>query len=376
MLSLLFFSFPAKSFAIFDPLSVANNKFGIHILFDSEINDASQLVNTNGGQWGYVLIPIQSGDKDLVKWQKFMDNAKKLHLIPILRLATEGDYFDTKVWRKPKEEDVLDFANFLHSLNWPIKNRYVIVFNEVNRADEWGGEVNPKEYAQLLSYAITVFKSKSSDFFIIGAGLDNAAPNGLGYMNQYNYMHDMDANVPGIFNQVDGLASHAYPNPAFSQPPTVNTAKSISSFRYEHDLAEGISNKNLPVFITETGWTGNIIPDDQRAQYYKEAFETVWSDPNIVAVIPFILRAGTDPFKQFSFLQEDGTPTKQHDMLRSLPKIKGQPKIEQRVLGSEARKKSIPTPAIRYFAKNYQPKKKRFSLSQSLSFAFSWMMKI
>ena len=45
-----------------------------------------------------------------------MDESKKLHIIPILRLATEGDYFDKISWRKPKYEDILDFANFLDSL--------------------------------------------------------------------------------------------------------------------------------------------------------------------------------------------------------------------------------------------------------------------
>lgn len=163
---LSFFLFlPRQSFAVEDPLKVPNNKFGIHILFPSELEDAAKLVNSNGGDWGYVTIPLQSGDRDLEKWQDFMDNALRLHVIPIIRLATEGDYFNTKVWRKPDETDVIDFANFLNSLDWPTKNRYIIVFNEVNRGDEWGGEVNPQEYANLLSYAVTVFKSKNQDFF-------------------------------------------------------------------------------------------------------------------------------------------------------------------------------------------------------------------
>ena len=113
---------PKPSFAIENPLSSPNNKIGVHILFASEINKAAELVNSNGGDWGYVVIPIQSGDRDLEKWQKFMNDARKLHVIPIIRLATEGDYFNTSVWRKPSEEDVLDFANFLNSLEWPVKN--------------------------------------------------------------------------------------------------------------------------------------------------------------------------------------------------------------------------------------------------------------
>src|SRR5581483_2883827 len=97
----LFLATVSPAFAIEDPFSHPNNKIGIHILFPSELSNAAKLVNSNGGQWGYVLIPVQSGDKDLQKWQKFMDDCKTLHLIPIIRLATEGDYFNTTVWRKP-----------------------------------------------------------------------------------------------------------------------------------------------------------------------------------------------------------------------------------------------------------------------------------
>src|SRR5260370_15057649 len=98
-----------QAFAIENPLSRTNNKIGIHILFPSELQEAARLVNANGGDWGYVTIPIQAGDKNLVKWQSFMDQAKLLHVIPIIRLATEGDYFNTAVWRKTKDEDIVDF---------------------------------------------------------------------------------------------------------------------------------------------------------------------------------------------------------------------------------------------------------------------------
>jgi hypothetical protein len=370
-----FFSVTVPSFAVVDPLAVPNNKFGIHILFHSELEEAAKLVNSNGGEWGYVTIPIQSGDRDIEKWQKFMDECKRLKLIPLVRLATEGDYFNTHVWRKPNASDILDFANFLNSLQWPTKNRYVIVFNEVNRGDEWGGSPNPEEYADILSYAVTVFKSKSHDFFMISAGLDNAAPNRPGmYMNQYVYMGAMHDAVPGIFNQIDGLSSHSYPNPAFAQPPSVLNAMSIASFFYERDYAQRLSNKKLPVFITETGWTDEKVSDDDRARYYDEALKTIWADEGIVTIAPFLLRAGGGNFKQFSFLTETETPTKQYDMIKNLQKVKGEPELALpvKVLGVEkSKQESVP---VKFFVSKVE--KKPFSLSESVQAAFKWMMKI
>src|SRR5207245_3843448 len=66
-------SFP--SFAAENPLAVPNNKIGVHILFPNELPDAVKLINSNGGDWGYVTIPIQSGDRDIEKWQHFFDEA-------------------------------------------------------------------------------------------------------------------------------------------------------------------------------------------------------------------------------------------------------------------------------------------------------------
>lgn len=335
---------PPAHAEIENPLSVPNNKIGIHVLFDSELQQASELVNSNGGDWGYVLIPIQSNDRDKAKWQRFMANAKRLHLIPILRLSTESDPANTQVWRKPTSTDVVSFAQFLNSLNWPVQNRYVIVFNEVNRGDEWGGSANPTEYAQLLSFAVTVFKSKDPNFFMISGGMDNAAPSqGTKYMNQYDYLRQMQAAIPNVFQQVDGISSHSYPNPGFSQPPETTSLMGTGSFQHEKELIKTFSSKDLPVFITETGWDGTLVPDDKRAEFYQTAMNTVWNDPSIVTVIPFLLHATGGPFERFTFLNADGSVTKQYEAVKNLTKIKGMPKqIPVKVLAAKTEREVTP----------------------------------
>lgn len=322
---LLLFTLPA--YAIENPLAVANNRAGIHILFPEELAKAASLVNSNGGDWGYVVIPIQSGDKDLKKWQTFMDDAKRMHIIPIIRLATEGDYFNTKVWRIPTEADVLDFANFLNSLTWPTKNRYIIVYNEVNRGDEWGGIPNPSQYAQILSYAYDVFKQRNQDFFIISAGLDNGAATTAISLNEYDYFVGMNIAQNGIFDKIDGIGSHSYPNPAFSTLPTYVARNSVASFQFERNFIEGHSSKDLPVFITETGWDQNVVGQDKASQYVATAMQTVWNNSSIAVVAPFLLQAGSGPFTQFSFSNPDGSPNSVFTAYASIPKVKGAPVV-------------------------------------------------
>jgi hypothetical protein len=319
--------FPMSALAIEDPRTLPNNKVGVHILFPQELDEAASLINSNGGAWGYVIIPIQANDKDLAKWQTFMDKAREQKVIPIIRIATEGDYFVRGAWRTPEYTDVLDFANFLNSLTWPTKNRYVVIYNEVNRADEWGGKVDPAAYARILSYSVTAFKERSTDFFIISAGMDNAAANTPIAMDQYTYYTRMDQALPGIFNQIDGFGSHAYPNPGFRQPPSVRTRMSVTSFQFEREHIRRFTSKSLPWFITETGWEATVLPQAVIAEYMRYTFENIWNDPDVVAVTPFLLRAHDGPFIGFSLIDKENRPTLTYQSIAALPKVEGQPSL-------------------------------------------------
>lgn len=332
VLLLLFFILPLKSYSFFDPLSRPNNFHGIHILFASELQDAANLVNSKNGQWGYVTIPIQAGDKDLEKWQNFMDQAKELKLIPILRLSTEADPANNNVWRKPTATDILDFANFLNSLNWPIENRYVVIFNEENRFDEWGGESpNPDEYTGLLTYAVDTFKERSPNFYIIMGGLDNAAPNTkVKYMDNYYFLNKMIQHQPDIFNKIDGFASHSYPNPGFIQPPLHNQLEGITTYQYEYTLINTHSNHKVPAFITETGWDSSKLGEDLVAKYYNIAYSTFWNQDQdkIVAITPFLLNSqGGGAFDIFSFVK-NGKTTSYYTQTLNMEKTKGDPLIQ------------------------------------------------
>lgn len=367
-LLLFLFLLPQPAHAIEDPLIQPNNKIGIHILFGHELPDAAKLVNSNGGDWGYVTIPLSIQDMNYAKWQRFMSKAKELHLIPIVRLVTNPYPGNTKTWRKPTEKDIIAFSSFLNSLDWPTTNRYVVIFNEVNRGDEWAGAANPAEYARILSYSVNTFKNKNPDFFIISAGLDNAAPSrGATYMNEYDFFTQMHNAVPGIFNQIDGMSSHSYPNPGFAQPPDASSRMGIGSFVYERDLMKNLDGKELPVFITETGWSADTVPAATIDQYYQQAFATIWADPNIVTVTPFLLDGRAGPFQKFSFLTATGGFTQQYEFIKNLPKVQGTPKVPEVLAAADTKEipTDVPTPT-----KTEKPSFPLISIIQSF---WSWI---
>lgn len=337
------------AYGIEDPLSRPNNEIGVHILFPDELEQASKLVNSNGGEWGYVTIPIQIGDRDLEKWQKFMDECKKYKIIPLVRLATEPFAHNTHVWRKPTDYDSVDFANFLSSLSWPTKNKYVILYNEVNRSDEWGGEApSPSEYAEIVVYAHNAFKTRDQSFYLILSGMDAAAPDDyVKHISGFTYLETL-LKDPRIVPSIDGFSSHSYPNPAFSAYPSETKKVSVATYRFEYDMINKNSSRKIPVFITETGWSDKNLPHSVISEYYKQTIRDIWNEDKdkIVAITPFLLNSVGGMFDQFSLL-ENGEEKPYYKALVATEKEKGDPAVNtsplsvassnnQDVLGAES----------------------------------------
>lgn len=311
------FSFTTAVYAIYDPLSVPNNRFGIHITNpdDTKMNNAQILVNSSGGDWGYVTLVMGDNNLDINHWQSIFNTLRRRHLIPIVRLAThpEGNW-----WARPTPGEEQTWANFLNELIWPTKNRYVLVYNEPNNALEWGNTVDAGSYAHVLDATITALKAKSADFFILNAGMDASAPNNPpAYEDMQLFMTQMNQAVPGIFNRLDGWASHSYPNPNFSGSPSDTGRATVRSWQWELSVLKNLGlTKKLPVFISETGWKhaeGNtydssLLPADTVAQYFQNAFSNAWNDPQIVAVTPFLI-ADMSSFDHFSFQRSTPAPS-------------------------------------------------------------------
>ncbi len=320
ILLLILILFPITTFA-----AESNNKFGIHLAQPhmEEISKIKELVNGNGGDWGYVTLVIQEDDRDNNKWQEIFDKLRENHLIPIIRLATlpQGEN-----WRRPEKGDVDPWVSFLDSLNWVVKDRYIILFNEPNHGSEWGGEVDAKNYGETASTFAEKLKTKNNDYFIMIAGLDSSAPSNFPYTEDEEiFLKSTIDSQPSIIKFIDGISSHSYPNPGFSGSPYDTGRKSIRGYQWEINLYKELTGKDLPVFITETGWRRgdeNIIADN-----FRVAYEDVWlGDDRIRAVTPFVYDYQGQPFLDFSwkrFQSSDYYP--QYHMVSSMKKVKGVP---------------------------------------------------
>ncbi len=320
-LLLLFLSF-RPAFAITDPLVVPNNRYGIHIFSEKDLEDAARLVNSTNGDWGYITLVITEGERDHDRWQKVFDQMRRLHLIPIVRIATKAEGGN---WKKPQVEEINNWTAFLNSLNWVIENRYIVIGNEPNHAAEWGGEISPGDYATYLGTFSAKLKEASGDFFVLPAGLDSSATNTRGTMDEAKFLREMIKKEPDVFDHVDGFTSHSYPNPDFSGSETETGRGTVAGFTWEKTYLESLNiSKDFPIFVTETGWSNTSLGEEEIGKRLAYSFENVWNAGRIVAVTPFILNYPQAPFNVFSW-EKDGHFYSFYDKVKSLIKTKGEP---------------------------------------------------
>lgn len=322
IISIFFLFLSAKPIsAISDPLAVPNNRFGIHIFNESDLEDAARLVNSSGGDWGYVTFVITESERNKDRWQEIFNRMRRLHLIPIVRIATKPLGV---VWEKPKFEEINNWLAFLNSLNWVTENRYVVIGNEPNHAKEWGGEISPDGYATYLKTFSQKLKEANDNFFVLAAGLDASSSNSKETMSEPDFLQGMLAAEPNVLDFVDGWNSHSYPNPAFSGSEKANGRGTVTTFDWELAFLKSLGvTKEFPVFITETGWVGSSGEVDKRFLY---AYQNVWNDNRIAAVTPFILNYTEPPFDVFSWKEKEGTFLPMYEAVQKLPKKKGTPR--------------------------------------------------
>lgn len=318
-----------------------NNKFGIGLAQPQEedMKRAAELLNSQGGKWGYVTLVIQENDRDIGKWQNIFNKLRELKLIPIIRLATKPEGAQ---WRRPFKEDSDEWVKFLDSLNWVVRDRYIVLFNEPNHGAEWGGKVDIENYAEVAQTFAAKLKAKNKDYFIMLAGLDAAAPSKAPwYEDEAVFLKEILNSNPQILDSIDGLASHSYPNHGYVGKPQDQGRNTVRNYQWELDYLKSLGvTQELPVFITETGWphresdkdqgSGNKYYSSEVAGAYTEiAYKEAWlTDDRVRAVTPFILNYQGEPFIQFSWVKPGEQDVYPHYLIvKNMTKSSGDPEI-------------------------------------------------
>lgn len=289
------------------PASAAGQVLGIHLLHPDEIKQFRQVFPDD--QWRYVTIPLTLNDLQRHKqWQEFFDLAYSQKVTPIVRLATRFDS-ELNAWQIPSKKDIIDLVTFLSSLDWHQAQRHVIVFNEVNHANEWGGQLDPAAYARTLRFTSNWLKTESKNYLVLPAALDLATSSDSDSLEAFAYLNRLYQSDPEVFSYIDFWNSHSYPNPGFESPPQRNAKNSLRGFTFELNFLKQKTGRDFQVFITETGWMATPSTGRYLSSYYLYALQHIWNDPRVVAVTPFVMRGSPGPFAEFSFFDANNLPT-------------------------------------------------------------------
>ena len=293
-------------------LATNGNKLGVHILETEELSEVAKLLPDGG----FVTVPVRLDQLGEIKWQKFFDEADKFRFIPIIRLATSHN---GKYWERPTKYDIVKFAGFFSKLDWHRGELIVIAFNEPNHAPEWGGKVDPANYGASLTFLVDWFATEPKQYLVLPAALDAAAGNSPATMALNLFLERLISEFPETIDKLAGWNSHAYPNPGFAGNPTDSHKMSVRSYQYELDEIKKRTGKDLPAYITETGWDQNKVKMKLIPQYFQFAYQKIWQpDDRVMAITPFLFNAQTMPFSAFSLLDTNEKPTLVYEMIKKL----------------------------------------------------------
>jgi hypothetical protein len=354
-----FFSILLWVFYVHD---LAPDKRGVHLLLDDGRNvwdtgrwyEHLQYAQQVVGSGGFVVELIRADDLNIERWQYFMDLCATLRLTPVLRLATTFDR-ENNWWNTPTLDAdgsystiASQYTAFVAGLDWSTDSHYIIVGNEPNHGNEWGGQPDPAAYARFLIEVSDALHTADSQAVVLNAGFDPYTPNtgsqpftdGMYYIDEESFLDGMIVAYPDVFSHIDIWASHSYPqgpftlppwvqaygrdmlndavNPQHSEPPANTYNRGVNGYEWELWKLSTYGVNDLPVMITETGWRHSEstdpnaldnapqpLPDaatvaqyidmafygnDGRYPQYPETGWTAWTnDERVIGVVLFAL---------------------------------------------------------------------------------------
>lgn len=312
-----------------------NNKIGVHLISptDDEIRNACRgLVNMNTvspdeASGGKLTLTLVKNHIDKETLQRYHDIAREEGCVFIHPIKNS---FADPYW-KPLDQSTIDFfEKILKDLRPSSKYLYIVLGNEVNRGDEWGGTCDGAAYAHIAKLAAEQLKKTVPNIQIGLAGLDAYAPQSGFYCSQESFLKAaLEAEPRLIDDDIDFQVVHEYPN--------ADMTGSLQNLwlREKNTLKSLGVTKDLPVVISEIAWRRHRgLTSEAAAIKLYNAIQTLEKEPRIWAITPFVYKFCGSPFDQFSLLQCNvktaagntiDEPNAVFDAIAAVPKVKGDP---------------------------------------------------
>jgi hypothetical protein len=174
------------------------------------------------------------------------------------------------------------------------------IWNEPNQDDFWDTESGPdaRAYAEMLKASNARIKGAAPDAIVLGGSVA---------FNDREYLEQLYA-APGVVGSFDALALHPY---TLAYPPE-QVADQAHSFALAIESASEVmaahGDADRPIWITELGWSTQLVGEAVRAEYLGRAVELIRRSPQVAVACVYQLRQDQD-LPEFGLITASGTPT-------------------------------------------------------------------
>jgi hypothetical protein len=213
----------------------------------------------------------------------------------------------------PNAYDVAGFASFVaasvkrYGPGTRANLTWFELWNEPYFSYSWNGAPpDPAQYARLYDAAVLATRKVNSRARFLVSVEVGATPTTTG--NATTWIDDMFKAVPSLGRAIDGISFHAYgDDPALPlvhrstyQDPTGGWSFARIDTAHQLMLEHGV---NRPFWITEVGWSTNLMSAEVQARNYRDLIPQVRARPWIGALFIYNLRdhepRGTNPLEGF-----------------------------------------------------------------------------
>lgn len=191
-------------------------------------------------------------------WKKYDDIVALAERYGV-RIIARLDH--TPAWARPEgtspdspPADPADYANFVAAFVSRYRDRvqYIQIWNEPNLAAEWGGQIDPAGYAELLRHAYQAAKAVDPNVIVLSAPMAMTNEHSDRAMPELDYWRALYALGAGDY--FDVLTASAY---GLDQPPTAPPDPEVINVRRIELLREVMDahgDGEKAVWLNEYGW--------------------------------------------------------------------------------------------------------------------------
>ena len=288
---------------------------------------AAEVVNANGGSWGYVTILLTTQDRDSAvadyMLQQVLDRCFESRLQPIVRVGTRFDVEHRRLGAAHARRSVPAGALLFERVTLAEPDRLDRARQRAeSRAASGAATVDVPVYARYLERFLDAFE-ESERFKVVNAplNLSNATPACRRCRTPSSSWPSFGQLAPSVLERLPAWASNSY------QVDGVGRGHPLHPSGYQAEL-EAIG-RDMPVIITESGVLRRRN-EDEEARFFVEAYADWRDDPRIVAATPLLW----DPDVGRSLDVHVRRERRRHQRtapayrrLRELPRVAGSPDV-------------------------------------------------